>query len=65
MLVEDYYIGGYNVPAETKLRATVNLGIGKAVLVIKTKDLVVETAVTLKVEGYGDQADVITMPVQK
>ncbi len=64
-IIEDRYLGGYNVPAETELSATVNVGNGKADLFIETRDRMVEATVTLHVEGYRDQTDVITTPITK
>lgn len=63
MMIEDRYLGGYNVPVETELNATLNVGIGKADLIVKTREVTVEATVTLHVDGHVDQTEVISVPV--
>ena len=61
--VEDHYIGGYNVPHGTGLKATLGIGTARVDLKLEAQDELVEAVVNIHVNGFDDQKEITSAPI--
>ncbi len=65
VIIEDRYLGGYNVPSSTGLKATVSVGAATVDLVIEANDAEVEALVKVHVDGHNDQTEIIKAAINE